>query len=395
MALKAVKVRGVPLEDQGDIFDASKRAKIADWRAFGVVAECSRETLPQNHQVIGVRFICVYKDKGGQQLTPTARLVALGYQETVGSDPVDAPTASRLSFKAIALLTAGAGNNWPLLSIDFKRAFFQARDRSPSDPVLAIELPIEAGVAASKVWILRKSVYGLRSAPREWWLTVYNALREIGFTQFQSDLTDLFYKASYGDVVGAIAVHVDEVLGTGSRAFENVLRRLQQRFQTRDRAVNSFTHLGIQVDRSPDGKVLISQSRYIDSLQVIHIPDHSNQLPRDAADATRALIGGLLWLAAGTRVDVAAEVSTLASNMSDPTISSAVAANKLLHHFQATKAVKLVLPRTYPYSIAVFADAALQSRPGRRSQGGHIICVKTDRGDAYRLEKRGGPPGGY
>ena len=374
LVLKAVKTREISPEQQGREFDAAKADEIADWYAYGVVIECSRQSLPRNHQTIGVRFVCTFKDKGEARPSPSARLVALGYQEAVGHDPVDAPTASRLSFKAIALLAAQ--RRWPLQSIDFKRAFLQARERSPSDPIIAIEPPPEAHLPTSTVWILRKSVYGLRSAPREWWITLYSTLREIGFKQSKHDLAVFVYCSSSGETVGAIAVHVDDVLATGSQDFENILRLVEKKFQTRDRTVDTFTHLGIQVHRSHDGSVELSQSNYIGKLAPVTIPNNFDQLPTETMEATRTLIGSLLWVAGATRLDVAAEVNILASEMKNPSISTAMSANKVLRHLMATRHATLTLPAVSAEAIAVFSDAALNNREDGRSQGGHVVCAR-------------------
>lgn len=133
-------------------------------------------------------------------------------------------------FEHSPFLAARTGR--PLQSIDFKRTFLQARKRSPEEPAIVIHPPREAAVAHGTMWILEKSVYGLRSAPREWWLTrIMAALLDIGFRQSQHDVA-LFYYVEDGITIGAMVIHVDDVLTTGSSEFEKVLKRVEQRFQT-------------------------------------------------------------------------------------------------------------------------------------------------------------------
>ena len=373
---KIQRSRGVPVAEQGTEFDEAKRQEIQDWKDYGVVRECTIANLPSDHQVIDVRYICERKDKGGLVPTPTARLVALGYQENTGSDAVDAPTATRTSLKT--LVVAAARNRWPLFSIDFKRAFLQARPRAEGDAVIAIIPPPEARVKEGHVWILEKSVYGLRSAPKEWWLTLMTALIDIGFRQSQQDLA-LFTFEEDDKVIGAMAIHVDDVLATGSDAFNRALDRVEQRFHTRGRAINTFTHLGLQYSRGQDDSVMMTQTSFIDGLQEIPTCRSINSLTPITADQqerVRTLIGGMLWLSSNTRMDIAGETSALAADMRQPTTTTLLMANKLVRYLKFTRHNGLHIPHmSGPIELRIYADAALLNRDDGRSQAGSAICV--------------------
>ena len=80
------------------------------------------------------------------------------------------------------------------------------------------------------VWKLKKPVYGLPDASRQWFLTIKSFLLELGLSQSRGDSCLFIYRK--GSVLeGLILVHVDDFLAAGSNAFENdIMKMLLQRF---------------------------------------------------------------------------------------------------------------------------------------------------------------------
>lgn len=123
----------------------------------------------------------VVTDEQGRMYICKARLVALGYQEDVSMEAVDSPTGSREGDRILAWLAVQ--NGWILMSSDAIRAFLQSNKRDSEEAQIAVYPPKQAGEAEGVVWLVMKSLYGLRSAPKAWWLTIKCKLREKSFTQ--------------------------------------------------------------------------------------------------------------------------------------------------------------------------------------------------------------------
>ena len=262
--------REVPITEQSEEFDAAKSQEISDIRSHQAIRAIHISDLPEAAQVIDTRFVCEYKDNDSGARIPKARLVAKGFQEVTGDDAVDAPTVTRSGVRMI--LTLAVLRRWIIRAVDFKRAFLQARNRGSDDSAIAIIPPPEAGEADGIVWLLLKSIYGLRSAPREWWLTLYAALIDIGFSQSKHDPAIFIYRDKSGCIIGVIALHVDDMLAAGSKDFDAVLDQCEAQFRIGSRKADKFTYLGLEVVNDASGNISLSQSRYIAGLSPVHIP---------------------------------------------------------------------------------------------------------------------------
>ena len=74
---------------------------------------------------------------------------------------------------------------WLLRRLDALRAFLQSNRKSLTQNI-AIP-PKELGEEEGMVYLLLLVLYGLRGAPKAWWLTFRDALIKVGFTQCRND----------------------------------------------------------------------------------------------------------------------------------------------------------------------------------------------------------------
>ncbi|CAI7913554.1 unnamed protein product [Closterium sp. NIES-53] len=113
-----------------------------------------------------------------------ARWVVRGYDQRHGIDfdqtfaPVSCHTSVRI------LLAIAAARHLPLRQIDMKNAFLYAL----VDAVIYVEQPHTYGEGDPRVCQLRKSLYGIKQAPRLWQQYLHNILLEIGFKQLPHGL---------------------------------------------------------------------------------------------------------------------------------------------------------------------------------------------------------------
>jgi Reverse transcriptase (RNA-dependent DNA polymerase) len=145
-----------------------------------------------------------------------ARLVARGYEDKkkdrLSSDsPVASSTAQRL---VLALL---AEKQWIPNSWDFTTAFLQGKFLTRN--VFVVQ-PIEF-VGSHVVWRLKKPLYGIVSAPKAWFDRLIEVCRATGLTTATTD-EGLLIVTSGEQVVGVLALHVDDAIGGGRGCFMTV-----------------------------------------------------------------------------------------------------------------------------------------------------------------------------
>ena len=138
------------------------------------------------------------------------------------SEVCDAPTGSPTGMRI--LLSRAAQEGWILRQRDVKRAFLQSKVRGPNEKDLVVP-PVEAEEEDGKMWVVRKSVYGLRSAPRAWYETLVDELAKEGITRLLHDKAMFIWKHE-GKVQGIIHAHVDDLLYAGSVSFLEQMRKV-------------------------------------------------------------------------------------------------------------------------------------------------------------------------
>ena len=90
-----------------------------------------------------------------------ARLVARGFEEEEFIQS-DSPTLSKAGFRII--LVTAASKRWQIQTTDIKSAFLQG---SQVERVIFLKPPKEAE-APNRLWKLKKALYGLKDAGRQW-----------------------------------------------------------------------------------------------------------------------------------------------------------------------------------------------------------------------------------
>lgn len=108
---------------------------------------------------------------------------------------------------ARTLLAVAAARNWELHQMDVNDAFLHG------DPDEEVFIKLPPGYSArdqTKVCKLRKSLYGLRQAPRCWFTKLAAALKKYGFVRLYSDYSLFTYQRK--DVRLTLLVYVDNLI---------------------------------------------------------------------------------------------------------------------------------------------------------------------------------------
>ena len=172
-------------------------------------------------------------------------------------------------------------------------------------------------IPPGKVCKLKKALYGLKKASREWFAKLSSFLLSMGYTQSMNDHS-LFINSSEGSFT-ALFVYVDDIILTGNDKEEiaRIKQALNQTFKIKDLG-NLRYFLGLEVARSKTG-IMVNQRKYALELLTdagllackpapMPIDNHekfssTGSIPFTDIQAYRRLIGRLMYLT-NTRPDI-------------------------------------------------------------------------------------------
>lgn len=302
---------------------------------------------PTGGKVIGCRTVLRNKYKANGDIERRkARVVAKGFSQRPGVDFHDtfAPVARLSSLRTLVAISTE--KDMHISQIDVTTAYLNGA----VDTVIHMEKPkmlqqmLERIVTTEsdkeltnkakrmlsdlkegdKVCLLHKALYGLRQSGRQWNKELDSTLKVLGLSPINAD--PCIYHDKDNHIL--LLVYVDDIL-IASRDFARIKElkeNLAKYFAIKDLGDVKYC-LGIEVSRNREGTYL-SQSGYIrdvlarfgmsdckpvrtplDPNVKLHDPDGSNKENPDVP--YRELIGSLMYLAQGTRPDIAFAVSAL------------------------------------------------------------------------------------
>ena len=104
---------------------------------------------------------------------------------------------------------------------------------------------------------LLKSVYGLTTAPLEWYQQVDRVLKKLGGVQAASDPCIWTFNSADGVHLGLIGAHVDDFLIGGEKCAEwdNIISTLLTAFRWTPWESGHFKQCGVHVEQLPNGDI--------------------------------------------------------------------------------------------------------------------------------------------
>lgn len=116
-------------------------------------------------------------------------------------------------------------------------------------------------VLPGQVCKLRKSLYGLKQASRQWNIELTKFLISLGFVQSRHDHS-LFTMITASSFIAAL-IYVDDILMTGDSisVMDTVKQALHAKFTIKDLGVATY-FLGMEIYKTPTG-IFINQRKYI------------------------------------------------------------------------------------------------------------------------------------
>ena len=341
--------------------------------------------LPPDRKAIDNRWVFRIKqstDGSGDRYK--ARLVAKGYSQRVGID-YDETFSPVVRFDTVrSVLSVAATENMYLAQFDVKTAFLYGT----LEEEIYMRQPEGFDDGTNRVCKLERSLYGLKQSPRCWNKRFVDYLLELGFVK--SDADPCLYVRKYNGHKLIIALYVDDGIVAASHTDDcrKFLADLTAEFKITAGPVSSF--LGIEVKQYDDGSVFITQERYaekvlekfrmLESIPVgtptVHEEDPKESVTKQYVGDNvpyRAAVGSLMYLATGTRPDIAYAVSVVSQKLDIATVEDWNKVKRILKYLKGTANSGILFQNQGPRRIEAFSDADYaQDVETRRSTSGAV-----------------------
>ncbi|CAI7817883.1 unnamed protein product [Closterium sp. NIES-54] len=366
-------------------------AEMASWKSTGTYVD---EVPPPGANIVSGMWIFRVKRPPGSPPVFKARYVARGFSQRQGVDYFQtfSPTPKVTTLRV--LLHVAAQRDYELHSLDFSTTFLQG---SLHEEIWLRRPPGFTGsFPPDTQWSLRRPVYGLRQAPREWHDTLRTTLAALGFAPSSAD-PSLFLRTDTSLPQFYILVYVDDlVFATADTArLAHVKSELQKRHTCTDLG-ELRSYLGLQITRDRAQRTItLTQSHMVQ--QVLQHFDFTYSSPQATPLSTRhslsalpsdesvepsgpypELVGCLMYLMTCTQPDLAYPLSILARYVAPGSHrpEHMAAAKRVLLYLCSTSGLGLVLGGRRRVVLTGHADASwADDQATQRSSQGYTFSL--------------------
>ncbi|CAI5967204.1 unnamed protein product [Closterium sp. NIES-65] len=372
-------------------WQAAMDAEMASWKSTGTYVDA---VPPPGANIVSGMWIFRVKRPPGSPPVFKARYVARGFSQRQGVDYFQtfSPTPKMTTLRV--LLHVAAHRDYELHSLDFSTAFLQG---SLHEEIWLRRPPGFTGsFPPGTQWSLRRPVYGLRQAPREWHDTLRTTLAALGFAPSTAD-PSLFLRTDTSLPPFYILVYVDDlVFATSDTAgLAYVKSELQKRHTCTDLG-ELRSYLGLQITRDRARRTItLTQSHMVQQvLQRFGFTYSSPQatplstrhslsaLPSDESVESSGpypeLVGCLMYLMTCTRPDLAYPLSILARFVAPGRHrpEHMAATKRVLRYLCSTSGMGLVLGGRSPVVLTGHEDASwADDQATQRSSQGYTFSL--------------------
>ena len=366
----------------------------------GVYDPITQEDISNGENVIRMTEVLSVKYKPDGTIDKyKVRLCARGDMEKDWARPdrdmTTSPVTSAESFRLMCAVTA-THPEWKMTQLDFSQAYTYAS--LPEDRNVIVKFPV--GVMGStreepQYARLKRSLYGLADAGRNWYEEVTGALQTFGLKQSTDDAC--LFTLTKGGAVQLIAVlWVDDLLMAGDpKETLRLVEALRGQYSVTSGPPTTFLGIQINTDR---GVIQIGQERAVVDLlkrnrmqeckpkrviatnhpqmtEKLDEPEVQGKELADRIQQYRALIGSLLHLAVWTRPDLSYVVGMLARHCSNPGKLHMGALKSILRYLQGTRGCQLTYGLTErDNTLIAYSDADFAGDiDGAKSTSAYVI----------------------
>ncbi|CAL1377514.1 unnamed protein product [Linum trigynum] len=347
--------------------------------------------LPAGVKEIGNKW--VYKIKlhaDGSLERNKARLVAKGYTQVYGIDFLDtySPVAKINIVKTF--LAVASIKHWILEQLDVSNAFLHGDLVEVVYMKLPLGLEVPSGSNQRMTCRLKKSLYGLKQASRQWFAKLTSFLLRFGFSQSASDYSP-FTKWTHGKIT-VVLVYVDDIIlgGDSKKDIEQVKLALSKEFKIKLLGPLKY-FLGLEVSRTSSG-LDVCQRKYCLELSndTGYMESKGCKTPIDTkvkltskgtlledAEGYKRLVGRLHYLTI-TRPDIAFVVQQLCQYQKAPCQEHMQAAFRVLSYLKSSPDHGIYFDSEAELKMTGYCDSDWASCPDtRRSITGYCTMLGT------------------
>ena len=306
---------------------------------------------PKGAHVIGGRWVFSVKPGTNNEVKYKARYVAKGFSQKWGRDYDEtfSPTAKMTTIRM--LIQIAAKSNFYIHQLDVKSAYLHA----DMDYELYVKQPqgfVERDGAGNElVWLLNKSLYGLKQAGRNWNALLDSFLKSQNFVPSLAD--PCLYTRFENNSIVFVLVWVDDMIICSNIEKDLIFFKgiLSKRFKMKDLGILSW-FLGIQFTFENDC-IRMSQSDFVGKVvEKFSMNDaHPRKLPCDFhtnkfdfedspymedARLYREIVGSLIYIMTCTRPDLSYVVTKLSQYMAKPRVAHLTVAKNALRYLKGT-----------------------------------------------------------
>ncbi|KAL3613382.1 hypothetical protein CASFOL_042795 [Castilleja foliolosa] len=353
--------------------------------------------LPEGKKPIGCKWIFKTKrDSKGNVERYKARLVAKGFTQKEGIDFTEtfSPVSSKDSLRIMMALVAHF--DLELHQMDVKTAFLNG----DIDETIYMVQPENFVFGDSKQMVckLKKSIYGLKQASRQWYHKFHQVIISFGFEK--NIVEDCAYLKFSGSNFVLMVLYVDDILlaANNKEMLYETKKFLSNNFEMKDLGEASFV-LGIQIHRDRSRGILgLSQKSYIekvllrygmqgckptdapiakgDKLSLKQCPKSDLEVKEMHKVPYASVVGSLMYAQVCTRPDIAFIVGMLGRYLSNHGMDHWIAAKRVLRYLQRTKDYMLTYKKSDQLEIIGYSDSDYGGcLDTNRSTSGYIFLL--------------------
>ena len=358
------------------------------------------DSAPPNTKIINSRWIFKKKTDINGKTIYRARLVAKGFQQTVGVN-YEETYAPVTSIDTIRLAIANAAaNNYYIQQVDITTAFLNSTLKED----VYMKIPDGMVSIPNKILKLNRSLYGLKQSPKNWNENFSEKLKANGFEVSESD-NCLFKKKIQNDEEVSIILYVDDMLiiSPNLNQINSIKNLISKHYEIKDLG-RAKKFLGIQLDYSDNG-ILIHQTQYAQNLlkkfgmnesKSCKTPAQPNikllksSTDDDLIDETyyRSIIGGLMYLTNLTRPDISFAVNYAARFCSNPNKTHLGYVKHILRYLNSTSNLGILYKNKKSSCLKFFSDSDYGSDLVDSKSTSGIISTYNDSPISWRSIKQ-------
>jgi hypothetical protein len=357
--------------------------------------EVPESSVPPGKNITTIKT--VYKPKynpDGSLVELKSRMTARGFNLTKGVDYDEVFSAVPMlkSFRLCVAIAQARG--YMAAHIDFSNAFINAN----LDPDSSIYVRAPEGFPAKPGHVLRlkKALYGLPNAPREWQQTLLKAFEELGFRPNRADTCVLINE----ELPCIVCYFVDDcaLFYKHTEVRDRLVKNLGSKFKLKDLGDLS-RFVNIIVERKGDATIL-HQGPYIRKVLRDFRMDDCNpadtpatapsclskqQCPQEDEEKKdmegvpyKQAVGALYYAANCTRPDISYSVNHCAQYGKNPGRPHWLAVKRILRYLRGAvdKGLAYRGSTTEPLSIEVYCDSDWGNNDDRRSRTGYVVLIQ-------------------